>query len=97
MGLTYSLTGANGFSLSYEELKQDYYRFSRMNDSEFLANIVPALHFACVVCFLKEAGNACLYDEGIIHELVHLLPGSTGTTTPIATIRELFNKVCELA
>jgi hypothetical protein len=85
------------FLLSYESLKQDYYRYVSMSDVEFQQHIVGALHLACVICFLKEAGTYCLSDEGIIHELVHLLPGSSGTTTSLQEIRESFRKVCELA
>lgn len=86
------------FTLSYSSLREDYLRYTMLSDGEFLANITSILHFACVVCYLKEAPtNVVLSDLGIIHELVHLLPGSSGTTTSLQKIRDQFNLWCCLA
>lgn len=86
------------YSLSYQSLRDDYVRYSLMSDEEFLGNIVNVLHFACVTCWLKEMNSQhVLSDEGIIHELVHLLPDSTGTSTGLEKIRDLFNRDCCLA
>lgn len=45
-----------------------------MDDDEFLSKLVDAIHFACIVCYLKEISTQyVLNDTGVIHELVHLL------------------------
>lgn len=80
------------FSLSYSSLREDYLRYTMMPDDEFLANVVDILHFACVVCFVKEVPTyRTLSDTGVIHELVHLLPTASGTTTPLGEIRQQFD------
>lgn len=100
-GLTY-LPGepvdSRKFTLSYPDLREDYLRYTMMQDDEFLANVVDILHFACVVCYLKEVPSyIALSDIGVIHELVHLLPNSSGTTTSLGEIRDQFNLWCCLA
>lgn len=62
------------YLLSYSELREKYFEFVKMTDAEFLANLPAAAHFACVVGWLKELGPAAtIGDEGIVHELVHLM------------------------
>ena len=93
------LVGDKRFSFSYQGLFEDYVRYSRMNDAEFLENIVPILHFTCFVCYLKEIPTGCcLVDNGIIHQLVHLLQEETRPQAlrELEDIRDTFNKVCEL-
>lgn len=76
-----------------------------MSNPEFIQNAIGALHFACVVCWLKETGSAVLADNGIIHELVHLVEDSKKDREPdakpfapdIARLRMDFNQVLELA
>lgn len=86
------------FVLSYTDLREDYYRFTSMTDEEFMKNIPVALHFACVVCFLKEVPTyVALSDKGIIHELVHLLHIPDGNTTTLREIRDLFRDALKLA
>jgi len=85
------------FLMSYRELKEYYLSFCRMSDTDFLKELPNALHFACVVCFLKEIPTyVCLTDKGIIHELVHLLTDG-GTTTSLQDIRKLFGVSLELS
>jgi len=81
--------GDKTYSLSYQELKEHYYRFICMSDTEFLKNVAEAAHLACIICFLKEIPtDVCLRDDGIIHELIHLLHIPDGID--IANIRQLF-------
>lgn len=89
-------SGSGHYILSYHELKDDYVRFCRMSDKTFMKNIISALHFACITGYLKELGNESLSDEGIVHELVHLLPGSSGTTTSLRDVRKLFRRTLKL-
>lgn len=73
-----------------------------MSDEDFMANLLDILHFACIVCWMKEKqAQWLLSDTGLIHELVHLLieqrDNQEVTTTPLSTIRDLFNRDCCLA
>lgn len=88
--------GEGTYGFSYEGLKQDYYKYRSMCDDDFLANLVDVLHFTVFICFVKETGNNALSDEGIVHELVHLLDPKIKNLGDLPRIRELFNKVCEL-
>lgn len=86
------------FTFHYPDLREDYLRYTMMRDEEFLKSVVDILHFACVVCYLKGVPTyRALSDTGIIHELVHLLPGSSGTTSSLGEIRDQFNLWCCLA
>lgn len=94
------LVDGKQYSLSYSELKDHYITFKDMSDEEFLDNIPDILHFACIVCFLKEVPTyICLSDKGIIHELTHLLCEGTReeTLNEIQEVRETFNLWCALA
>lgn len=90
------LSDGTKFSLSYQELKDNYQIFCDMDDETFIAEIVDALHLACIICFLKEIPTyVCLTDKGIVHELVHLMK-ENGTTTSLKEIRELFETTLKL-
>jgi hypothetical protein len=86
------------YMLSYSSLREDFRRYTMMSNEEFMANITDILHFACIVCWMKELQTQwILSDVGIIHELVHLLPGSAESTVPLDKIRDIFNRDCCLA
>lgn len=88
------------YSYSYQKLREDYIRFRRMNDEEFLSHLLEILHFAVFVCYLKEIPtNAALCDKGVIHQLVHLLNEDTKEDAlyELSSIRDTFNTICELA
>ena len=88
--IEYVLDGKS-FSLSYQSLREDYYRFCNMTDEEFMNNLPSAAHLACIICFLKEAPSyVVLSDTGIIHELIHLMHIPEGNTTTLREIRKLF-------
>lgn len=100
------LDGKYGFS--YQELRDDYRRFTMMSDDEWLNNLLDILHFAVYVSYVKEAQtHYVLADNGIVHELVHLLleernrarkyDDPTVTDTSLEKIRDLFNRDCCLA
>lgn len=92
------LSNGKKFILSYSELKEKYHIFKEMTDQEFMEELPAAIHFACVVCFLKEVPSyVCLTDTGIIHELAHLLHIPKDNTTPLADIRRLFEDTLKLA
>jgi len=86
------------FNLCYQDLRQHYLKFISMSDGDFSKSIPEALHFACIVCYLKEIPTyLCLSDKGIIHELTHLLSSNVESVQDIKTIRELFKNQLELA
>lgn len=85
------------YGLSYRELKDDYWKFRRMDYEEFKNNAADILHFACIVLWMKEASINVLSDTGVIHELVHLLIPATRDGVDIAKLKEDFIIVCELA
>lgn len=84
------------YVISYSSLREDYRRYVAMSDDEFKRNLVQVLHFACVTCWLKEAkAQHVLADNGIIHELVHLLEGFyQGNDDQFQAIRGLFKQEC---
>jgi len=102
--ITYLVDGAQ-YTLSYSSLREDWLKFTMMSDDDFMENLVPILHFACIVCYLKEVpGYIALSDQGVVHELVHLLHYGSGFDAPDATfdlrlerIRDTFNRWCCLA
>lgn len=62
------------YYLSYEQLKEQFHKFSSMSDSEFFDNVPKILHFVCIVSFLKEIPSSVLLsDNGLLHELIHTL------------------------
>lgn len=90
-------SGRYGFS--YQQLREDYRRFTLMSDEEFLKNLLDILHFTVFVAYVKELQTQwTCSDTGVIHELIHLLMeqklGEEVTTTPLNKIRDLFNRDC---
>ena len=84
----------HSYSLSYRELKEDFERYEAMSDTEFVNNIKEILHFACICSWFKELGiDTIVSDEGIIHELVHLL---TNTHSEVGRVRSQFNNLLRL-
>lgn len=88
------------YVLNYPDLKEDYQHYKAMTDVEFVENLVPALHFVCIVSYFKgNPGYQLLHDEGLIHQMVHLLDASTRETVlpKLGEIREQFAIWCALA
>jgi len=85
------------YILSYQSLREDYERFCAMTDDEFRQAVGDALHFACVVGHLKEIGQSALADDGVIHQLVHLLVIPHEPLIDIREIRQQFAEILKLA
>tara|TARA_R100000951_G_C2649288_1_gene183810 strand:- start:2891 stop:3175 length:285 start_codon:yes stop_codon:yes gene_type:complete len=78
--------------LDTDSLKKQYKSFTIMDDEEFIKNTKDALHFACYVCWVKNLPtNRILSDEGLIHQLIHLLDKSTASYVDIKKLRQIFN------
>tara|TARA_R100000541_G_scaffold56859_1_gene66547 strand:+ start:224 stop:514 length:291 start_codon:yes stop_codon:yes gene_type:complete len=87
------------FTISYKELKSLYNDFVNLTDEEFKKRLPEVIHFACICAFLKEIPTSnCLSDEGVIHQLAHLLHlTDEEPLIKVAEIREQFNKELKLA
>ena len=90
------------YSLSYQELKNEYHTYLNMTNEEFLSDIPRLLHFICIVCYLKEVSSEVLLgDEGLIHLLIHRLDGTSSdpitNNISIKQLRKQFKQICSLA
>jgi hypothetical protein len=88
------------YVLSYSSLRESYLHYATLPDEQFVADVLGILHFACFVCFVKEAkSERVLADDGIIHELVHLLDPETrdDAVKRLKNIRATFSRDCCLA
>lgn len=85
------------FHFSYPYMEVLFNKYKSYSDEEFIKDIPNILHFACFVSYLKELGiEATVGDEGIIHQLVHLLTETEGPSVQLAEIREQFNLLMRL-
>ncbi|AJO79388.1 hypothetical protein [Pseudomonas sp. MRSN 12121] len=94
------IIGGNHYSASYQDIREEHARFAGMTDKRFLRELPAALHFAVFVCWFKELPTSVvLSDEGIVHQLAHLihLKGEPLVTARLGEIREMFNKQLRLA
>ena len=87
--------GDKTYHLSYLELQETYNRFILMTDEDFMKELHNAAHFACIVTWLKETGQFAVADDGIVHELIHLM--SFPQDCNLKEIRELFNSTLKLS
>jgi len=85
--------GNREFVYDHKSLQYAFSTYRGCTNEEFLENIVDILHFAVYMCWLKEiSSDECLADDGIIHELVHLLQENTIKHSNLENIRKKFNK-----
>jgi hypothetical protein len=92
------LVDGKKYNMSYQALREQYILFCEMTDNKFMSMLPRAIHFACVVCYLKETPTyICLSDEGIIHQLAHLLDIPKCELIQVKEIRELFKQQLILA
>lgn len=82
----------------------DYQDLVKMGDEKFFSDIPRVLHFICIVCYLKETpSHLLLDDEGLVHQLVHMMDDTTKDDPLIDNpqtkqeIRQAFKILCELA
>ena len=96
MALEYNI-GDKKFSLSYQELKALHEEYTTMSDDKFIRSLPEILHFVCIVSYLKEYGTFMFADDGLLHELVHLLHlGREETVGSLRDIRVLFDDLMAL-
>lgn len=91
------LVNGRTYVFHYQNLKDKYNYFKSLTNEEFLKELPAVLHFACYVAYVKELSNeVTISDEGIIHELIHLLHIPDELLIDINKIRKKFNKLLEL-
>lgn len=84
------------YEFSYQDIREQYQSFCRMDDKQFIENINEAIHLACFICYIKEIPTyVCLSDRGIIHELIHIITGATDLG--IHEVRNLFCETLKLS
>ena len=100
--ITYLVERANGegaskFGLSYRDLQDQYLHFCGLSDAEFMRQLFAAIHFACIVSWMKELSlDATLGDEGIVHQLAHIGHIGTEDSIDFKAIRRQFKRVLRL-
>lgn len=86
------------YDFSYSECKMRYEEYCSLSDDDFIEKLPEILHFSCFVSHLKELhNNMTLSDNGIIHELVHLLHLKDKHYHNLAGIRRQFEEVLKLS
>lgn len=89
---------ARKYSFNYQELKEHYLRIVNYTDDEFMANLPEIAHLSCFVSYLKGLSvGETLADDGIIHELIHLMHIGKTSEFDLKEIRELFKNTIKLA
>ena len=90
-------------TVSYSGLRSDFNRYTAMTDDEFMASAHTALHFAIFCSWFKEStSQQVLADDGVIHELYHLLAEREGWAVEgvrkrLGEIRRVFERDLRLA
>lgn len=86
------------YQLNYQELRLQHASFTLMSNEQFLQALPAALHLATFLCWFKELpASQVLADDGIIHQLVHLLHIPDEPLIDLAEIRKAFNEQLALA
>jgi hypothetical protein len=94
--MTY-LSGKTQYNFVYSDLRELFNKYSAFTDEEFMVNLIEILHFSCFVCYLKGyETETTLSDEGIIHQLVHLLHIPDEPVIDLQEIREQFNNLIKI-
>jgi len=95
MAIEYKAPNGSAYTISYQDLKSEYFRFASMTDSQFHENILGAIHLALAISWFKELGaDMTIGDAGIVHELVHLMQGISDIG--IDAVRTMFDNYLEL-
>lgn len=68
-----------------------------MSDAEFMSSLPDVLHFACIAAFIKEMGREVLSDEGVIHQLVHLMSITDEPLIDLRAVRRQFAEQLQIA
>jgi len=85
------------YQVSYQELRLHYFSIKNYTDVEFATNLPKILHLTCMICWFKEVPmDQVIGDEGIVHQLTHLLHIPEEPLIDLKEIRKQFNEICKL-
>lgn len=95
LGLGSTVFDGYGRKIPGELLNPD---FRKINNYEFLRELPRIIHSACFLSYIAIKSGAlrideCLCDEGIVHELIHLLNNSELTERHINKVRGKFERL----
>lgn len=98
MSIEYITESGSKYSVSWRNLRETYIKFVDMPIDEFANNLPQITHFACIVMWMKERGQYAISDEGIVHELIHLMDDTYDCEDNeiVNKIRNQFIKECDL-
>jgi len=83
--------------VSYRELKTRYEEVVNYTNLQFKENIIKIAHLACIISYFKELPSECtIGDEGIVHQLIHLMDIPDEPLISLQEIREQFNTLLKL-
>lgn len=94
--LTYKVNNSE-YQVSYKELKEWYETVRSYSDAEFVLKLPEIIHLTCMLCWFKEVPmDQVIGDEGIVHQLAHLLHIPNEPIINLVEIRNQFNNLCKL-
>lgn len=92
------LVNGKTYGVSYQDLRERHIALCETTDADFLAKLPEALHLACIIAWFKEMPSQhVLSDEGVIHQLVHLLHIPGCELVVLADVRKQFAEDLKLA
>lgn len=85
------------YTFNYQDTRELHERYVSLSDEQFMAELPNILHLAIFISYVKDLSNeATLSDDGIIHELVHLLT-SPDPSVDLKEIRKDFEVILKLS
>lgn len=97
MSIQYT-TGGKSYNFDYQEMKKLYNQVCLFPEEIFIERLKDILHLACTICYFKGLSlEETLGDEGVIHQIAHLMDIPEEPIISVTRVRELFEYHCKLA
>lgn len=88
------LVGQKTYNYDYQSTRLYYVEVVNFTDEEFIENTKEILHFSCFLSYVMNLDNEdTISDDGIIHELIHLLCPGTKKFVDLDKVRKKFNNL----
>ena len=66
--------GGKSYSVSHKDLVGYYKEFIKFSSKEFMERLPEILHLVCIVSYIDDyTTKEVLSDQGLLHQLIHLL------------------------
>ena len=66
--------GDKRYSVSHRDLVKYYEEYVKLSSAEFMERLPEILHLVCIVSYIDDfTTKEVLSDEGLLHQLIHLL------------------------